>query len=149
VDEKKRDVISGVDFWHNTEFGKALAEVLPPKLTRVIIDIPINDVVKIYYASVETGPILDLKWDEIIEQFEVVTPEQSVKYPRWSDMCWSRRVRRCLEKKGISSVEKLIQYSPQELAEIKNFGRGSLREVWRKLADYNLGLRVPRKPRGA
>jgi len=71
---KKRDVISGIDFWHNTEFGKALARVLPPKLTRVIIDIDIHDVVKIYYASIETGPILDLKWDEIIDQFEVVKP---------------------------------------------------------------------------
>ena len=73
--------ISGMEFWHNTEFGKALAKVLPPKLTRVIIDIPIKGAVKIYYASLETGPILDLKWDEIIEQFEVVKPKGTI--PIW------------------------------------------------------------------
>ena len=68
--------MSGMEFWNNTEFGKALKKVLPTKLTRVIIDISLNDAVKIYYASVETGPILDLKWDEIIEQFEVIRPNE-------------------------------------------------------------------------
>ena len=68
--------MSGMVFWNNTEFGKALKKVLPTKLTRVIIDISLNDAVKIYYASVETGPILDLKWDEIIEQFEVIRPNE-------------------------------------------------------------------------
>ena len=69
--------ISGMEFWHNTEFGKALAKVLPPQLTRVIIDIPVYGAVKIYYASIETGPILDLKWDEIIERVEVVKPKEA------------------------------------------------------------------------
>jgi len=64
-------IISGMELWQ-TEFGKALAKVLPPKLTRVIIDIDIHDAVRIYYASLDTGPILDLKWDEIIGRFEVV-----------------------------------------------------------------------------
>jgi len=74
-----KKVISGMEFWRNTEFGKALAKVLPPKLTRVIIDIQLKDAVKIYYASIETGPILDLKWDQIIEQFKVVTPSAGSK----------------------------------------------------------------------
>jgi len=133
--------ISGVELWHNTELGKALRKVLPRELTRVIIDIGIDSPVRIYYASLDTGPIVDLKWDEIIERCEIVKPVDSAIYPRWSDMCWSIRVRKCLEKTGISSVEKLIQYSPHELIIIKNFGGCSLREVRRKLADYNLCLR--------
>jgi len=69
--------ISGMELWHNTELGKALAKVLPPQLTRVIIDIPVYGAVKIYYASIETGPTLDLKWDEIIERVEVVKPKEA------------------------------------------------------------------------
>jgi len=68
--------ISGVELWHNTELGKALKKVLPPEITRVIIDIGINEPVKIYYASINTGPIVDLKWDEIIERCEVVKPQE-------------------------------------------------------------------------
>jgi len=66
--------ISGTELWQNTELGKALAKVLPPEITRVIIDIPCEGIVKIYYASVETVPIVNLKWDEVIEQFKVVKP---------------------------------------------------------------------------
>jgi len=69
--------ISGVELWHNTELGKALRKVLPPELTRVIIDIGIDSPVSIYYASLDTGPIVDLKWDEIIERCEVVKPKEA------------------------------------------------------------------------
>ena len=68
--------ITGMELWSDTELGKALKNVLPPGITRVIIDIQIKDSVKIYYASVNTGPVLDLKWDEIINRCEVVKPRK-------------------------------------------------------------------------
>jgi len=69
------NAITGIELWQNTELGRALKKILPPEITRVIIDIQIKAPVKIYYASIDTGPILDLKWDEIIEKCEVVKPE--------------------------------------------------------------------------
>lgn len=66
------DAISGFEFWQQTEFGKALAQILPPGLQRVIIDIPVEGLVKIYYQSVDTNTVLNLDWGNIIQQFEVV-----------------------------------------------------------------------------
>ena len=66
--------ITGIELYNQTELGKALIKVLPPKLTRVIIDIGIDGPVRIYYASLNTGPIVDLDWSGIIERFEVVEP---------------------------------------------------------------------------
>ena len=66
--------MTGIEFWHGTELGRALAGKLPPQLTRIILDIPVEGLVKIYYASIDTGPVLDLKWDEVIEHFDVCKP---------------------------------------------------------------------------
>ena len=66
-----KGAMTGMQFWHETELGRALAKKLPPMITRVIIDIPFNEAVKIYYSSVDTGPILDLRWDEIIKHIKI------------------------------------------------------------------------------
>ena len=71
-------IMSGIEFWQKTELGKALAKRLPPKITRVIIDIGIEDPVKIYYSTFDTGPILNLRWDDVIEQFEVCEPTTQI-----------------------------------------------------------------------
>jgi len=68
------EVMTGIRFWQETALGKALAARLPKEVTRVIIDIPAEDLVKIYYASVNSGPLLDLKWDDVIEYFGLCTP---------------------------------------------------------------------------
>jgi len=64
--------ISGQRFWHSTEFGKALAEILPPQVERVIIDIPIQGMVRIYYQSFDVDKILDLKWGDVLPKIEIV-----------------------------------------------------------------------------
>jgi hypothetical protein len=79
TEESIKTAITGLGLFQETELGKALRKVLPPRLTRVIIDIPVGEVAKIYYASIDSGPIVDLKWDQIIEQFEVVSPQKNAK----------------------------------------------------------------------
>jgi hypothetical protein len=76
--EEKRlaSPMTGHTFWHETELGRALAKRLPRRCTRVIIDIPVMGVVKIYYATVDSGPVLDLKWDDVIEQIEICKPKE-------------------------------------------------------------------------
>ena len=73
--KKTAEMMIGYTFWHETELGKALAKRLPRRCTRVIIDIPIKGLVKIYYATVDTGPVLDLKWDDVIEQMVICDPK--------------------------------------------------------------------------
>lgn len=66
--------MDGQEFWYETELGKALAKRLPGGCTRIIIDIPVEGLVKIYYATVDSGPVLGLKWDDVIEQFDICKP---------------------------------------------------------------------------
>ena len=50
--------------------GKALVEagILPPECTRIVIDININDVVKVYYQTNGTEKLLDVVMLAITEQ---------------------------------------------------------------------------------
>jgi hypothetical protein len=63
--------MTGCQFWFDTELGKALAKKLPTKITRVIIDIPLEKPVTIYYSTIDTGPILNLNWDEVIQHVKI------------------------------------------------------------------------------
>lgn len=63
--------MTGFQFWHETELGKALAKKLPPMITRVIIDIPMDGPVTIYYSTIDTGPILNLNWDSVIQHVKI------------------------------------------------------------------------------
>lgn len=70
--------MSGYQLWHETELGKALEKVLPPKITRVIIDIPVDGAAKIYYSSVDCQSVLNLNWDEIIQYCEIVKLDDKI-----------------------------------------------------------------------
>ncbi len=58
------------------------------------------------------------------------------------------RANNCLEYAGIRTVRDLVQYSEDQLMEIRNFGETTLDEVREKLGEMNLhlGMRVPRTP---
>ncbi len=59
-----------------------------------------------------------------------------------SELNVSGRVRRCLEKLNIETVGQLIEYTPQQLLAVKNFGTTSLRELQEELARYGLALKT-------
>ena len=54
---------------------------------------------------------------------------------------FSVRTVNCLKSAGIETIEQLIERTPKELLAIRNFGKKSLQEVKRKLAEYDLSLK--------
>ncbi len=56
------------------------------------------------------------------------------------DLELSVRASNCLESARISSVSELVTKTEQDLLKVRSFGRTSLREVQKKLADLQLGL---------
>ena len=56
------------------------------------------------------------------------------------DLNLSVRAYNCLKKKGINTVRELVKLTPEELMEMKNFGKKSLEEVKRVLESLGLSL---------
>jgi DNA-directed RNA polymerase subunit alpha len=52
------------------------------------------------------------------------------------------RAYNCLKRAGINSVDDLVNYSPEEIREIKNFGKKSAQEVFQALKD-KFGIILP------
>jgi DNA-directed RNA polymerase subunit alpha len=67
--------------------------------------------------------------------------EQAVLNKPVSELNLSVRARKCMNKLSIATLGELIQRTPDELLEIKNFGQTSLSEVREKLLSYGLKLR--------
>ena len=65
--------ITGMELLHGTDFGRALLQHLPKELTRIVIDIPVTDIVKIYYQGVDASALLDLKWGDEFGKIEIVS----------------------------------------------------------------------------
>ena len=61
----------------------------------------------------------------------------------------SVRALHCLEAQNIKTVRDLIQYSPAQLLEVRNFGRTSLTEVKNKLTELGLSLGMGLNPQEA
>ena len=67
--------------------------------------------------------------------------EQAVLSKPITELNLSVRARKCMNRLGINSLAELINRSPDELLEVKNFGMTSLSEVREKLQQYGLKLR--------
>ncbi len=67
--------------------------------------------------------------------------EQAILNKSVSDLNLSVRARKCMNRLGINTLGELVQRSPDELLESKNFGQTSLNEVRDKLGQYGLRLR--------
>jgi len=68
----------GNDIW-DTEFGKALVKVIPPDTQRAIIDISYDEVVKVYYQCIAGDALLQLDWENLLKNAEVISTEEKVK----------------------------------------------------------------------
>ena len=56
------------------------------------------------------------------------------------ELDFSVRTFNCLKKEGVNTLRMLIQRTPEDLLEIRNFGKRSLDEVTEKLAGLDLEL---------
>jgi DNA-directed RNA polymerase subunit alpha len=83
------------------------------------------------------------------EQAEAITEAVSEELPEGYDATLDRpieeldfsvRTFNCLKKEGLNTLRMLTQRTPEDLLEIRNFGKRSLDEVTEKLADLGLEL---------
>jgi DNA-directed RNA polymerase subunit alpha len=70
-----------------------------------------------------------LKIDSIIEKKPITKP----KVILIEELKLSVRAYNCLKRSGINSVNELIQYSQEEIQDIKNFGKKSANQVFQAL----------------
>jgi len=77
--------------------------------------------------------------EPIFEEIEEEDKEQ--EYPSIEELELSVRAYNCLKREGIDSVEKLLEYSENELLDIRNFGQKSIQEVKDKIKELGLSFK--------
>jgi len=126
---------------------------------RLILEIWTNGTLAPDMALVEAGKILRKHLNPFVEYFhpgeevgaeaaaaEEVAPEEYVSELERklampiAQLELSVRASNCLESENIMTVGQLVRLSEEELLAIRSFGKTSLREVKRKLADLGLSL---------
>jgi DNA-directed RNA polymerase subunit alpha len=116
------------------EAGMILRKHLNPfvKYFELGKEIPQDEVVRAQIETPEDAHKRELK-EKLGQSVSVLDP--------------SVRAANCLEVEGINTVGELVGRSEAEMLKVKNFGKTSLRELKKKLADMNLsfGLQVEAK----
>lgn len=127
---------------------------------KLVMDIWTNGTVTPEMALVEAGKILRKHLNPFVQYFEVgtetvteaasaaagVDEELIRKLNRpIGDLDLSVRASNCLESARIVTIADLVQHTDADLLKVRSFGRTSLREVKKKLADMNLdlGMKLP------
>jgi DNA-directed RNA polymerase subunit alpha len=106
------------------------------------IDIWTNDSISPEDALQESSKFIVNIFSNLIEgeiEEPVVTPVSKTEDVLIEELQLSVRAYNCLKRAQIHSVSDLLQYSPQDLNEIKNFGQKSADEVFEALKD-KLGI---------
>lgn len=75
----------------------------------------------------------------IFEEIEEEDTRQ--EYPSIEELELSVRAYNCLKREGIDSVEKLLEYTEDELLDIRNFGQKSIQEVKDKVKELGLSFK--------
>ncbi len=123
---------------------------------RLILEVWTNGTITPEMALVEAAKILRKHLNPFVQYFElgeqvvesgtvethqeVDTEQQRKLMMSVQEMELSVRASNCLESAKIDTVGQLANMSEAELLKIRSFGKTSLREVKRKLADMGLGL---------
>ncbi|BBO18149.1 DNA-directed RNA polymerase subunit alpha [Candidatus Brocadia pituitae] len=130
---------------------------------KLIMEIWTNSVVSPEMALVEAAKIMRKHLNPFVQYFDIGRELQQVEkrmgiesIPEISEeelekkMCipiaeldLSVRASNCLEISGIATVGDLVAKTEEQLLEIKNFGKTTLREVKTKLAQLNLAIGMP------
>ncbi|MBC8388743.1 MAG: DNA-directed RNA polymerase subunit alpha [Actinobacteria bacterium] len=119
---------------------------------RLSINIKTNGSVKPEYALSQASKIIndymallidlsdkESKDEPIFEEIEEEDKKQ--EYPSIEELELSVRAYNCLKREGIDSVEKLLEYSEDELLDIRNFGQKSIQEVKDKIKELGLSFK--------
>jgi len=118
---------------------------------KLIIDIKTNGSIKPEDALSEASKIIndymallidlsDKTSDELIfEEKEEQTEKK--EYPTIEELELSVRAYNCLKREGIDTVDKLLDYTEDELLNIRNFGQKSIQEVKDKIKELELSFK--------
>lgn len=79
------------------------------------------------------------KDEPIFEEIEEEDKKQ--EYPSIEELELSVRAHNCLKREGIVTIEKLLEYSEDELLDIRNFGQKSIQEVKDKIKELGLSFK--------
>ena len=129
---------------------------------KLILEIWTNGTVSPEMALVESAKILRKHVNPFVQYFELgdetVTPSQIAETPPTEqavdeelaqklnvpvqELELSVRASNCLESAKIETVGQLVKMTDADLLKIRSFGKTSLREVKRKLADIGLSLGI-------
>lgn len=119
---------------------------------RLLVDIKTNGSVKPEDALSQASKIIndymalliDLsdKTQKDVPIFEEIEePDDRQEYPSIEELELSVRAYNCLKREGVDSVEKLLDYTEDELLDIRNFGQKSIQEVKDKIKELGLSFK--------
>ena len=125
-----------LEIWTNGTVTSEMALVEAAKILRKHIN-PFVQYFEIGEATVG-GEILESEEiaeeggvdEELAEKFNIMLAELE----------FSVRANNCLESAKVSTIGELVKYTEADLLKIRSFGKTSLREIKRKLADMGLSL---------
>ena len=72
---------------------------------------------------------------------EVEEEDDKQEYPSIEELELSVRAYNCLKREGVDTVEKLLEYTEDELLDIRNFGQKSIQEVKDKIKELGLSFK--------
>ena len=84
----------------------------------------------------------DIANSEQVMSTKVETKQERSIDKNISDLDLSVRSYNCLKRAGINTVEELCRKTPEELVNVRNLGKKSLDEVYQKLSDLGLTLKM-------
>jgi DNA-directed RNA polymerase subunit alpha len=123
-----------LEVWTNGTISPDMAVVEAGKILRKYV----NPFVQ--YSEIGEETVADEIIEEAAEQEEVDEELAAKLNTPISELELSVRASNCLESVKIETVGQLVKMSDADLLKIRSFGKTSLREVKRKLADMGLSL---------
>jgi DNA-directed RNA polymerase subunit alpha len=72
---------------------------------------------------------------------EIEEEDNKQEYPSIEELELSVRAYNCLKREGVDTVEKLLEYTEDELLDIRNFGQKSIQEVKDKIKELELSFK--------
>jgi len=122
-----------MEIWTNGTLTPEMALVEAAKILRKHL----NPFVQYFELSSELG----LGGDQMLQQHAGGGADASMLSRPITDLDLSARASNCLLSANISTIGELLQWDEPSLLKLRSFGKTSLREVKRKLADLSLSLK--------
>ncbi len=123
-----------LEIWTNGTVAPEMALIEASKILRKHLN-PFVQYLEMGENTVDKEVAVEEVVEETVDQEMVSLLKTSIR-----DLALSVRANNCLESIQISTVGELVRMTEAELLKVRSFGKTSLREIKRKLADLGLSL---------